>query len=132
MSRRSFLARGFLARGFLARSFLPRDFLPSDVFRGTVIAAVVMSVIQVGLGRRLWCECGGRSLFDLLACILGLVTALKLSWKASVALFLVTELVLLVTTRDCLILNVVMLIYPIDGLQKWQMGSFDLVVGSAG
>ncbi len=39
----------------------------------------------------------------------------------SILLFLATELLLVLTIRDCLTLNVVMLVYPLDAIKDWQM-----------
>jgi len=48
--------------------------------------------------------------------------ARHLGARRTVALFLVTEVVLAVRIRDSLLLNVLMLIYPIDAIKAWQPG----------
>ncbi len=63
-----------------------------------------------------------NSLADVLLCALGFLIARRLGVRRSLALFLLIEIVLLIWIRDSLILNIVMLIYPIDGLREWQMG----------
>ncbi|TWT92370.1 DUF2585 family protein [Stieleria varia] len=61
-----------------------------------------------------------NSVFDVLACLLGFLIASRLRWYWSVAFFVIVELVLLATIRDCLTLNVVMLISPIEAIKQWQ------------
>lgn len=61
-----------------------------------------------------------NSLSDIVACALGYLFASRVRWWWSLALVLVVELVLLVTIRDCLTLNVVMLLYPIEAIKEWQ------------
>jgi len=63
-----------------------------------------------------------NSLGDLLCCGLGFALAGRLGFRASLALFLATEAVLLCWIRDDLLLNIVMLVYPIDAIKAWQMG----------
>lgn len=63
-----------------------------------------------------------NSLADILMCGLGFWLALKLGPRRSLLLFVVTELVLLLWIRDSLILNVIMLIYPIEAIKSWQLG----------
>jgi hypothetical protein len=63
-----------------------------------------------------------NSIGDVAACGLGLALASRLGWRASVALFAILEAVLLLSIRDSLLVNVVMLLYPIDGLREWQLG----------
>ena len=62
-----------------------------------------------------------NSLGDILCCGLGFVLARRLGFWRSLGLFLATEAVLLVWIRDDLLLNVVMLVYPIDAIRAWQM-----------
>ncbi len=58
---------------------------------------------------------------DLLACVLGLWIAFKLGWWKSLIFFLLVEIVLLLWIRDGLLLNILMLIYPLDAVKNWQM-----------
>jgi hypothetical protein len=59
---------------------------------------------------------------DILACGLGIVIARRLGLWRTVALAVVIELILLVTVRDNLLLNIIMLFYPIDAIRVWQSG----------
>jgi Protein of unknown function (DUF2585) len=61
-----------------------------------------------------------NSWFDVIACLLGYIYASKLKWQWSVALFVAIEVTLLLTIRDCLILNVLMLVYPIEAIKNLQ------------
>ncbi len=63
-----------------------------------------------------------NSLGDILICGVGFVLAYCLGIRRSLVLFVVTEVALLLWIRDSLILNVVMLIYPIEGIKEWQAG----------
>ena len=63
-----------------------------------------------------------NSLGDITACALGFVIAWRLGWRRSAVVFLVTEVVLLLWIRDSLLLNVVMLLYPIEAIKIWQLG----------
>lgn len=63
-----------------------------------------------------------NSLGDVVAFAVGFVLARRLGWRWSLAIFLVTEAVLIVWIRDSLILNVIMLLYPISAIKRWQMG----------
>ncbi len=58
---------------------------------------------------------------DVLACWLGLWLAKKLGWNATWVLFCAIEVVLLITIRDSLLLNVLMLIYPSESIKQWQL-----------
>jgi hypothetical protein len=62
-----------------------------------------------------------NSLVDVVATIVGFAFASRLSWKASVALFVVLELWMLYVARDNLTLNVLMLFSPIEALKQWQL-----------
>lgn len=62
-----------------------------------------------------------NSIGDVAACAAGFWIAYKLGWWRSLIFFLLTEAVLLVWIRDSLLLNILMLIYPIDALKTWQL-----------
>lgn len=61
-----------------------------------------------------------NSVGDLVACAAGFWIALKLGWWKSLIFFLLIEIVLLLWIRDGLLLNILMLIYPLDAVKNWQ------------
>ena len=61
-----------------------------------------------------------NSSFDVLACVLGFALAARLPWRASVAGVVAIEVILALTIRDSLLLNIVMLLYPIEAVRQWQ------------
>ncbi len=63
-----------------------------------------------------------NSLFDIVGCGIGFAIAYKIRAWWSLAVFAITELVLLIWIRDSLLLNIVMLIYPLETVKAWQMG----------
>ncbi|HEY4311849.1 MAG TPA: DUF2585 family protein [Pirellulales bacterium] len=65
----------------------------------------------------------GNSFGDVLSCSLGFFLALRLGAWGSLALFLATELTLVLWIRDSLILSTLMLIHPLESLKNWQQGS---------
>lgn len=62
-----------------------------------------------------------NSVGDVFACAVGFYIAARLGWRRSLALFLLTEIVLLFWIRDSLLLNILMLIYPLDSIKAWQI-----------
>jgi hypothetical protein len=62
-----------------------------------------------------------NSLADIASCAFGFVLAHKIRFWKSLAFFIATEIVLLLTIRDSLIINLIMLIYPIDAIKIWQI-----------
>ena len=63
-----------------------------------------------------------NSMSDIVCCATGFVIAYKLRFWKSLALFLTTETILILTIRDSLLLNILMLVYPIESIKHWQMG----------
>ncbi len=62
-----------------------------------------------------------NSVADILACMIGFEFASRVRLRWSVAMFVVIELLLMLTIRDGLILNVLMLLTPIEAIRDWQM-----------
>ena len=62
-----------------------------------------------------------NSVGDVLACGVGFWIAYKLGWWKSLIFFLLVEMALLLWIRDGLLLNILMLIYPLDSVKHWQM-----------
>ena len=63
-----------------------------------------------------------NSLGDIVCCLVGVDLARRIGWRWSLAAFVGTELALLLWIRDCLLLNVAMLLYPLDAVKSWQLG----------
>jgi hypothetical protein len=61
-----------------------------------------------------------NSVGDLAACIVGFAIAVKFGMWRSLAFFVAVEVLLLLWIRDSLLLNILMLIYPLDGIKVWQ------------
>jgi hypothetical protein len=64
-----------------------------------------------------------NSLGDILSCVVGYLLARRLGPWWSLALFVVIEVVLLIWIRDSLALEVLMLLYPIAAIKRWQGGA---------
>src|SRR4051812_36944690 len=62
-----------------------------------------------------------NSLGDIAACAAGFLLARKLGLWRSLVIFIVTEVVVTIWIKDSLILELVMLIHPIEWLKAWQM-----------
>jgi Protein of unknown function (DUF2585) len=63
-----------------------------------------------------------NSLGDVAMCGVGFFIAQKLGLLRSLVAFAVTELVLLIWIKDSLLLEILMLIHPIEALKAWQLG----------
>lgn len=63
-----------------------------------------------------------NSIADIVFCGIGFLIAYLLRFSRSLVLFLVTEIILLLTIRDSLLINILMLIYPVEAIKTWQTG----------
>ena len=64
-----------------------------------------------------------NSLSDILICSAGFLTTRKMPLKASLILFLLIEIILLLWIRDSLMVNIIMLVYPLEALKNWQISA---------
>lgn len=62
----------------------------------------------------------GNALGDLVACLAGTWLAARIGVVRSLVLFVVTEVVLAFWIRDGLLLNILMLLWPIEAIKVWQ------------
>lgn len=62
-----------------------------------------------------------NSFGDILCCLIGFVVARRLGLWRSLVVFAVLELVLIVWIKDSLLLEILMLVVPIDAVRAWQM-----------
>ena len=63
-----------------------------------------------------------NSVADIACFVVGYAAAATVPVWSSVAGFAVTELLLLVWIRDSLLLNMLMLVHPVDAVKAWQLG----------
>jgi hypothetical protein len=63
-----------------------------------------------------------NSVADIVFMAAGFWLARRLGFRRSAVLFVATELVLMAWIRDSLILNIIMLLVPVDAIRSWQMG----------
>lgn len=62
-----------------------------------------------------------NSFGDILCCLVGFIIARRLGLRRSLIVFAVLELVLIVWIKDSLLLEILMLVIPIDAIRNWQM-----------
>jgi len=62
-----------------------------------------------------------NSMGDILSCVVGFMIARKLGWRWSILVFIATEVVLLIWIHDSLLLEILMLVHPINSIKAWQM-----------
>lgn len=63
-----------------------------------------------------------NSTADIFFMSLGFMMASRLSVIASLSIVVASEVMLAFVIRDNLLLNIIMLIYPIDAIKEWQLG----------
>lgn len=63
-----------------------------------------------------------NSIGDIFAALLGFVATRRLSTTVAIFLYVTIELAMLMTIRDCLTLNVLMLVWPVAAIKNWQSG----------
>ena len=68
-----------------------------------------------------------NSTMDLLAMVVGFIMARKFPVWLTVALFIGFELMTVLVIRDGFLLNVLMLLYPIEAIKEWQMEAAGLI-----
>jgi hypothetical protein len=61
-----------------------------------------------------------NSVGDMLATLFGFLVTARLPVWLTVVLLIATEITMLVLLRDNLILNIIMLVYPLDAIRQWQ------------
>jgi hypothetical protein len=61
-----------------------------------------------------------NSLSDICFCSLGFLVAARLGGKKSLLLFAAIELFLLLWIKDSLLVNIIMLVYPVEAIKAWQ------------
>jgi len=64
-----------------------------------------------------------NSLADVVCCSIGFIAASKMRLWWSAAFFVATEVTLILWIHDSLVINVIMLLYPIEAIKRWQLGS---------
>lgn len=63
-----------------------------------------------------------NSISDIAACAAGFLIATRLGNRWSLLLFIVVELFLILWVRDSLLINILMLLYPLQSVKQWQLG----------
>jgi hypothetical protein len=63
-----------------------------------------------------------NSISDIFCCATGFAIAFKLRFWRSLALFVATEIFLIFWIHDSLIINIIMLLWPIEAIKNWQLG----------
>jgi hypothetical protein len=64
-----------------------------------------------------------NSVSDIFLCAAGFWLANRLGLKRSIVVFVIAELALVFWIRDSLVLNIIMLVYPLDFIRNWQSGT---------
>lgn len=61
-----------------------------------------------------------NSTSDYVMCLAGVWLARKIDWRVGVGIIVALEWISLIWIRDSLLINIIMLIYPIEGIKEWQ------------
>ncbi|MFG0290699.1 MAG: DUF2585 family protein [Rhodopirellula sp. JB044] len=61
-----------------------------------------------------------NSTSDYLMCLAGIWLARRINWRACVGTLVALEIISLLWIRDSLLINIIMLTYPIDAIREWQ------------
>ena len=64
-----------------------------------------------------------NSVADVAMMVAGFFIAARLPWKVTLALAVIMELAVGYLIRDNLMLNIIMLLYPLDAIKAWQQGA---------
>jgi hypothetical protein len=64
-----------------------------------------------------------NSMCDILACMLGFVLASRLRWWWTLSWIVAMEVIVAILIRDNLTLNIIMLIWPVEAIKRWQSGA---------
>lgn len=62
-----------------------------------------------------------NSVGDYLFCLLGVYVSFKLPHRFTITVFVAAEIISLIWIRDSLMINIIMLICPIEAIKNWQM-----------
>src|SRR5262245_27073772 len=64
-----------------------------------------------------------NSMSDILACVLGFLFASRLRWWWTLSWVVAAEVLVAMFIRDNLTLNIIMLVWPIEAIKRWQGGA---------
>jgi hypothetical protein len=62
-----------------------------------------------------------NSLGDLACALVGYLIARRIGFRRSLILFLLIEVVLIIWIHDSLLLQILVLVHPVDAIKAWQM-----------
>ncbi len=65
-----------------------------------------------------------NSIGDVIACFTGFYISYRLQVWRSIIVFLLVEVILVITIKDSLLINIIMLLYPIEAIKIWQTHGF--------
>lgn len=83
---------------------------------------VIMAYRESTIALNYYGDSIANSVSDVVAFVLGYAVAMRLPVWLSALAFVGVEAALLLTIRDSLLLNVLMLVHPLASIKAWQMG----------